>query len=163
MVCENILANCRLIQNSASLGFGAMIQEHERDMSFWQTEWSYLPQICLLVDNVLRQLQGILQGMIVRREQIEHNLYLTKGLIVSERVMLTLGQYLGRQDAHDVIYEASMKAFEENRLLKDVLKADARVTSKISDEILDEVLEPMNYTGSCGEMVDKVVSKLKDI
>ena len=163
MVCENILANCRLIQNSATLGFGAMIQEHERDMSFWQTEWSYLPQICLLADNVLRQLQGILQGMLVRREQIKHNLYFTKGLIVSERVMLTLGQYLGRQAAHDVIYEASMKAFEENRLLEDVLKADARVTSRISKEILDEVLEPMNYTGCCGEMVDRVVSRLKDI
>ena len=163
MVCENILANCRLIQNSACLGFGAMIQEHERDMSFWQTEWSYLPQICLLADNVMTQLEGILQGMIVRKEQIKKDLYLTKGLIVSERVMLTLGQYLGRQDAHDVIYEASMKAFEENRMLKDVLKADPRVTDKISDAILDDVLEPMNYTGCCTEMVDKVVAEFKNI
>ncbi len=56
-----------------------------------------------------------------------------------------------------------MKAFEENCLLKDILKADLRVTSRISDEILDEVLEPMNYTGCCGEMVDRVVDKLKDI
>ena len=31
-----------------------------------------------------KPLQGILQGMLVRREQIKHNLYLTKGLIVSE-------------------------------------------------------------------------------
>ena len=77
--------------------------------------------------------------------------------------MLTLGQYLSRQAAHDVIYEASMKAFKENRLLKDVLKADARVTNRISEAILDEALEPMNYTGCCDEMVDRVVSKLKDI
>ena len=40
---------------------------------------------------------------------------------------------------------------------------DTRVTSKISNEILDEVLEPINYTGSCEAMVEKVVAKLKDI
>ena len=163
MVCENILANCRIIQANAGLGFGAMIQEHERDMSFWQTEWSYLPQICILLDNVMSELQKILQGMIVRKGQIKHNLYLTKGLIVSEHVMLTLGHYLGRQNAHEVIYEASMKAFEQNRMLEDVLKEDERVTSKISNEILDEVLEPMHYTGACEAMVERVVRKLANI
>ena len=47
MVCENILATVRIVQANAALSFGAMIQEHERDMSFWQTEWSYIPQICI--------------------------------------------------------------------------------------------------------------------
>lgn len=163
MVCENILATCRVVQANAGLSFGAMIQEHERDMSFWQTEWSYIPQMCIMLDGAMTMLKEILGSMIVRKEKIHENLYMTKGLIVSERVMLTLGKYLGRQDAHDVIYEGSMKAFEQNRLLKDVLKEDSRVTSKISDEILDDVLEPMNYTGSCGKMVDQAVAKWGNI
>ena len=70
-----------------------------------------------------------------------------------------VGQYIGRQTAHDVIYEASMKAFEEDCLLGEILKQDERVTSKIPAEVLEEVLEPMNYTGSCGKMVDQVVAK----
>ena len=52
-----------------------------------------------------------------------------------------------------------MKAFEENCLLGDILKQDERVTSRIPAEVLEEVLEPMNYTGSCGKMVDQVVAK----
>ena len=111
MVCENILATCRIVQANAVLSYGAMIQEHERDMSFWQTEWSYNPQICIMLDGAMSMMKEILNSMIVRKEQIHKNLYMTRGLIVSERVMLTLGQYLGRQDAHDVIYEATMKAF----------------------------------------------------
>ena len=163
MVCENILATCRLVQANAALAFGAMIQEHERDMSFWQTEWSYIPQICIMLDGAMSMLTQILEGMIVRKDHIQRNLYMTKGLIVSERVMLTLGKYIGRQTAHDVIYEASMKAFEEDCLLGDILKQDQRVTSRIPAEVLEEVLEPMNYSGSCGKMVDQVVEKWGNI
>ena len=159
MVCENILANVRIVQANAALSFGAMIQEHERDMSFWQTEWSYIPQICIMLDGAIGMLKVILTHMIVHEDRIRHNLYMTKGLIVSERAMLTLGQYLGRQDAHDVIYDGSMKAFEEDRMLFDVLLEDERVTSKISGDVLRELLEPVNYTGSCAEFVNRAVEK----
>ena len=163
MVCENILATCRIVQANATLAFGAMIQEHERDMPFWLTEWSYIPQICIMLDGAMAMLKQILEGMIVRKDHIRRNLYMTKGLIVSERVMLTLGKYIGRQTAHDVIYEASMKAFDEDCLLGDILKKDERVTSRIPAEVLEEVLEPMHYTGSCGKMVDQVVAKWGNI
>lgn len=52
-----------------------------------------------------------------------------------------------------------MKAFEKDCLLGEILKQDERVTSKIPASVLDEVLEPMNYTGSYGKMVDQVVEK----
>ncbi len=163
MVCENILANCRIIQANAALSFGCMIQEHERDMSFWQTEWSYIPQISIMLSGSMHMLQVILESMIVHKDVIERNLYMTKGLIVSERCMLQLGHWLGRQNAHDVIYEASMKAFGENKMLLECLLADERVTSKIDEATLRELIEPKNYAGSCSKMVDKVVEKLKNI
>lgn len=159
MVCENILATVRVVQANVALGFDCMIQEHERDMSFWQTEWSYIPQICIMTDGAIDMMKVILNNMIVHEDRIRKNLYMTKGLIVSERAMLELGQYLGRQNAHDVIYDGSMKAFEEDRLLLSVLLEDERVTSKISRETLEELLEPANYTGSCGKFVDRAAEK----
>ena len=159
MVCENILATVRVVQANAALSFGAMIQEHERDMSFWQTEWSYIPQICIMLDGSIEMMKTILRNMIVHKDKIRHNLYMTKGLIVSERAMLTLGHYLGRQDAHDVIYDGSMRAFEEERMLFDVLMEDERVTSKISEDILRELLEPVTYTGCCAEFVNRADEK----
>lgn len=159
MVCENILGTVRIVQANAALSFGAMIQEHERDMSFWQTEWSYIPQICIMLDGAIQMMNTILENMIVHKDKIQHNLYMTKGLIVSERAMLTLGHYLGRQGAHDVIYNGSMKAFEEDRMLLDVLLEDERITSKISGEELRGLLEPVNYTGSCAEFVNRAEEK----
>ena len=100
MICESIYANVRLIKNQANLGFEAMLQEHERDMSFWQTEWLYLPQMCFLLSGTIKMMQQVMGQMIVHKDNIEHNLNLTNGLIVSERVMLDLGRYIGRQNAH---------------------------------------------------------------
>ena len=68
-----------------------------------------------MLDGAIAMLKIILENMIVHEDRIRKNLYMTKGLIVSERAMLNLGHYLGRQNAHDVIYDGSMKAFEEDR------------------------------------------------
>ena len=88
MVCENIVATTRIIQANATLGLTCMVQAHERDMTFWQTEWSYIPQICIMLGGATDMMQGILENMIVHKENIQRNLFFTKGLIVSENIML---------------------------------------------------------------------------
>ncbi|NLD17796.1 MAG: adenylosuccinate lyase, partial [Tissierellia bacterium] len=148
-----------VVQANAMLAFPAMIQEHERDMTFWQTEWSYIPQICIMLSGAMAQMQVILEHMIVHEDNIKRNLMFTKGLIVSENIMLVLGKFLGRQDSHDVIYEASMKAFDEDRPLEEILLEDERVTSKIDPQIIHDTLDPMNYIGDCPEFVDRAVKK----
>ena len=163
MVCENILATIRIVQGNAMLAFPSMIQEHERDMAFWQTEWSYIQLISIMLSGAMEQMDIILKNMIVHEDNIRRNLMVTKGLIVSERIMLVLGRYLGRQDSHDVIYEASMKAFDENRPLEEILLADERVTSKIEKHVIKETLDPMNYIGFCPEFVDRAVEKWDNI
>ena len=61
------------------------------------------------VANTLR----VIQGLNVYRERMRANVDLLDGLSLSEAVMLELGSYVGRQVAHDVIYEASMAAYEQ--------------------------------------------------
>lgn len=51
----------------------------------------------------------VMDQMIVHEDNIKRNLNMTHGLIVSERVMLDLGRYIGRQNAHEVIYEDAQK------------------------------------------------------
>jgi len=162
MISENALANCRLVQGNAAMMMPAMIQEHERDMSFWQSDWSVIAQCCIVLDSALEMMNGVLKDMIERKQDIDRNLHMSKGLIVSERVMLDLGESIGRNEAHEVVYECCMKAFEEDRPLIDLLLQDERVTSKVSEKELRELVKPENYTGSCGKMVDLVCDKYKE-
>lgn len=156
MICENIYANVRLIKNDAQLGFECMEQEHERDMSFWQTEWKYLSEMCLVFSSVIKMMSQVMDQMIIHKDNIEHNLNMTNGLIVSERVMLDLGRYIGRQNAHEVIYEDAQKAFNDNIPFLSVLENDQRVTKDVDDQTLKEMLDPAKYIGSCVQMVDDV-------
>ena len=76
--------------------------------------------------------------------------------------MLRLGESVGRQVAHDIVYEAAMAAFEQRRPLRDLLLEDARVTGHLSLTEIDDLLRPEAYTGLAGEFVDRVVLEAKN-
>ncbi len=162
MICENALANVRLVRNDAQLGFECMIQAHERDMSYWQTEWKYLSEMCLVLSAAIKMMSQVMDQMIVHEDNIKRNLDMTNGLIVSERVMLDLGRYIGRQNAHQVIYEDAQKAFNDNIHFLKVLESDKRVTKDVDDKTLRDMLDPAKYIGSCVQMVDDVEKAWKD-
>ncbi|OXS79959.1 adenylosuccinate lyase [Domibacillus enclensis] len=159
MVCEYVVGLTRIVQRNASLGFDGMMQEHERDMTFWLTEWSYLPQICMMTSGGIQQLQGVLEGLIVHQENMTKNLYLLQGLIVSENLMLKLGKYVGRQVAHDIIYDVSMKAFEEKRPLLETALEHKEIMIHMDEEEVRSHLNPKSYIGLCTQFVDRVEKK----
>jgi adenylosuccinate lyase len=66
--------------------------------------------------------------------------------------MLNLGAGIGRQHAHDVVYDAAQAAFVEGRLFADLLAADPRVTAHLDERAITALLDPTAYTGLCAEM-----------
>ncbi|WP_311515187.1 adenylosuccinate lyase [Oligella urethralis] len=161
MICEYVVGLTRVIQRNASLSFDAMIQEHERDMTYWTTEWSYIPQINMMLSGGIEQMQGVLERFIVHENKMAKNIEQLKGLIVSENLMLTLGSHVGRQVAHDMVYKVSMKAFEEDRHLLDVTLEDVEIMSHLTKGEVENCLDPKSYVGLCEVFVERVQQKWK--
>ena len=157
MLCEAILTLTRLTRGYATTAVDAMFHEHERDWSSFQMEWAYLPELCVMTHGALALTERVVSGLIVYPEAMLRNLNASGGLLLAERVMLALGAAIGRQHAHDVIYENAMRAFEERRPFGEVLKEDARVMDHLSAAELDALLDPIAYTGLSGVFVDRVV------
>ena len=86
------------------------------------------------------------------------NLDLTKGLIVSEAVMMGLGPYLGRQYAHDLVYDICRKVVATGRPLVDLLAEDAGDQKAPRPAALERLCDPANYLGEAGAMVDRVLA-----
>ena len=80
------------------------------------------------------------------------NLDLGGGLIMAEAVMLKLGAAIGRQHAHDVVYDAAQAAFTENRPFAELLAADPRVSAHLAASEIEALLDPTLYTGLCAQM-----------
>lgn len=135
----------------------AMIQDFERSTGPWQAEWIAIPQSFALTASALNQAKFILAGLEVHTENMRKNLHLSKGLIVSEAVMMELAPYLGRQTAHDVVYDACRLAIKENITLHQALVKNQEITKHLTEEQLSILTNPENYVGLASEMADKAI------
>lgn len=160
ILCEAVIGIAQLVRQHVPSMLSAMQPEHERAMGEWHVEWDLLPHVCQLTGAALQHSIAIFDGLVVHPEKMRQNLDLTNGQIVAEAVMMHLGQFIGRQQAHDVVYDACAKALTENRSLYSVLSAMPEITSAVSDEQLRQMLDPANYTGQTSLFIDNVIGKL---
>ncbi len=159
MGCEGIMALSRLARSLApALLESAATAEHERDWAAVHTEWAALPEICITTGAAVSQMRDIIRGLHVYRDRMVANIDALHGLILSEAVMLALGEHVGRQVAHDIVYEAAMTAFEQRRPLADLLLADSRVSQHLTATEIAELLRPEAYTGLAGLFTDRVLA-----
>lgn len=155
---ERVVAIGRLLRGLAATALETMVAAHERDMSVGRAEWLLVPEASCLAAAAVAWALYIARGLTVNVAQMTANLDRLGGLLLSEPVMLRLGLALGRNAAHEVVYEAAMAAYDGKGTFRDLLLADARVTSALAPEDLDRLLDPAAYTGHAGAYVDRVVS-----
>jgi 3-carboxy-cis,cis-muconate cycloisomerase len=86
------------------------------------------------------------------------NLDISRGLIVAEAVMMGLAPEIGRQQAHDVVYDCCRLANEKGITLADALSADSRVSERIDRATIERLTSPKNYLGLAPQMVDRVLA-----
>jgi adenylosuccinate lyase len=72
---------------------------------------------------------------------------LSGGMIRGEAIMLELGKTIGRQHAHDVVYQAAQAAASQNSSFPDRLAADHRITALLSRSAIDALLDPASHSG----------------
>ena len=158
---EVILAASKILRSNASLVLDGMVSDFERASGPWHLEWVAVPESFVIAVGALAQADFALSGLVVNPNQMLNNLYSTKGLIVAEAVMMELAPHVGRQTAHDIVYEACKVSMESETSLLVALQKRPEVTSKISDEDLSSLCDAKNYLGSCALMVEEVLGASK--
>jgi 3-carboxy-cis,cis-muconate cycloisomerase len=154
---ELMLAACKAVRQHAGLMLDAMVQDFERATGPWHAEWMAIPESFVLTAGALHQAKFALGGLIVDEKKMAENLDISRGLIVAEAVMMGLAPQLGRQDAHDVVYDACRLANEKGISLAEALSADKRVAARIDRATIDRLTAPKNYLGLAPDMVDRVL------
>jgi 3-carboxy-cis,cis-muconate cycloisomerase len=148
-LCEDMLAASAELRAYVPLALEAMQAEHEADTFTTQMMTRALSESCSLTGDILQRLVVLVQGLRLFPERMRQNLDLSGGLIMAEPLMLELGKQIGRQQAHDVIYEASQEAAVTGRGFRALLAEDSRVSDRIAGDTIDELLDPSRYTGLC--------------
>ncbi|MCX6656095.1 MAG: adenylosuccinate lyase [Candidatus Bathyarchaeota archaeon] len=160
---ERICGLARVIRGSVNASLESIALEHERDISNSGVERINIPEGFILTDYILRQMTGIVKGLSIDSENIERNLNMTLGLILTERVMIELvARGVGRQEGHELMRRLALKAWKEKCPLRQVMEEDEEATRLITPADMDEWLNPHNYIGTSVEQVDRAIDKLKE-
>jgi 3-carboxy-cis,cis-muconate cycloisomerase len=156
--CELILAAAKVLRQHAGLVLDALVTDFERATGPWHVEWVAVPEAFGYAAGALRQARFVLGGLIVDSSRMAQNLGMTHGLIVAEAVMMGLAPYSGRNEAHDLVYDACRRAIEADRPLLDVLLETPAVVVPLGAEKLQALTDPANYLGVAPAMVDRVLA-----
>ncbi len=135
------------------LALEAMLHDHEVDGAHTQMLQGALERACVLCGDLLVRLRTIVAGLTVDEERMRANLDRTGGLITSEAVMLALGLRVGRQVAHEIVYDAT-RAVGADTTFAAALRADRRITDHLDDGELDALLDPSAHIGLSAELAD---------
>src|SRR5450631_693420 len=159
--CVYIHACASVVRQHVAALLEARTSDHERSAGAWQIEWISLPDAFLLTSGALFHARSLAGGLQVDAERMHANLDFTHGLIVAEAVMMGLAPFLGRGHAHELVQSLCLKAIEQRRPLFDVLAETPEINRHVGDDELRKLCDPARYLGLSGEMVDRVLAKLR--
>jgi len=151
-LCQDIIAAAAEIRSTVPLALEAMMTEHEADRTTSVMMDAAEARASIATGDMLARLVEVLRGLRLDPQRMRANPDLGGGLIMAEAGMLDLGKTIGRQHAHDVVYDAAMAAAVEHKSFADLLAADPRVTAHLDARQIAALLDPTAYTGLCAEM-----------
>jgi 3-carboxy-cis,cis-muconate cycloisomerase len=160
--CNYILACTSVVRQQAAALLEALVEDHERSTGPWEIEWIALPEIFLLSAGALSQASRLLAGLQVDEKRMRANLNLTGGLIASEAVMMGLAPHIGRQHAHDLVYDLCQQSARTGRPLIEYLAETPEITRHANRSALEKMVDPANYLGLSAAMVDRVLARRND-
>ena len=153
IAAETISGLSRVLRGNLQAGLQDVALWHERDISHSSVERIVLPDSALLAYYVLRRMNRLLQGLQVFPQRMIENLNSSYGLVFSQPVLLGLVQAgMSRDEAYRIVQENASRSWDENRMFRELLEADPRVT--VSASVLDDAFDLSRAIRHAGRGVD---------
>ncbi|TFG08818.1 MAG: adenylosuccinate lyase [Promethearchaeota archaeon] len=159
---ERICSLARVLKSNVITALDNMILEDERDLTNSASERVIFAENFIFLDFMIQELAKNLEGLELNKQNIEKNLNLTKGACLAEKIMINLvAKGIGRQEGHEILREAVIKAKRYDKSLKDILNENENVKSKFSEQELYELLDPKKYLGKAVDLTQGLIDYIK--
>jgi adenylosuccinate lyase len=157
IVAERICGLARVVRAAAVVGLENVALWHERDISHSSAERVTIPDAFLALDYKLDRFSWLVEGLIVRPEQMRRNLELSRGLFFSQRLLLALvDSGLSRDEAYRLVQDHAMRAWEEELDFPALVRADAEIGKRLDAAALDSIFDLGHYTRHVDTVFDRL-------
>ncbi len=160
---QDVMAYAAQIRTMVPLAMESVMTEHEANRQTSLMMRYAEREVCTLMGDTLERVRLLAEGLVLKPERMRANLDLTDGLIMAEPMMLALGEYVGRQEAHDIVYDAAQEAAVGDKNFIELLSADKRVTGHLSTRQIEKLLDPTAYTGLCAKMAAEQADRARKL
>ncbi|MEC8201845.1 MAG: adenylosuccinate lyase family protein [Pseudomonadota bacterium] len=160
---QDVMAYAAQIRTMVPLAMESVMTEHEANRQTSLMMRYAEREVCTLMGDTLERVRLLAEGLVLKPERMRANLDLTDGLIMAEPMMLALGEYVGRQEAHDIVYDAAQEAVVGDKTFIELLSADKRVTGHLSTRQIEKLLDPTAYTGLCAKMAAEQADRARKL
>jgi adenylosuccinate lyase len=144
VVSERLCGLARVVRANALVGLENVALWHERDISHSSAERIVIPDSFLALDYMLDRFTWLVEGLVVRPERMLRNLEDGNGLFFSQRLLLALVESgLPRDDAYRLVQRHALRANEEERDFRELVRADDEIASRVD---LDTIFDLTWYT-----------------
>ena len=145
VLSENLSGLARLLRGYAVSALENVSLWHERDISHSSVERVIGPDATILIDFMLNRCAGLIENLVVYPENMLKNLNLMRGLVFSQRILITLASRgVSRENAYAWVQRNAMKVWEEGKDFQTELIADSDVRSQLSEEEIKGLFD-LNY------------------
>lgn len=153
---EKICGLARIARSFLTPAYENAIQWHERDLANSSGERFILPHLFTLTHECVRVAATVFEDLQVDEERMRENLHITPTITAEALVIGLTERGLGRQEAHEIVRQASMRS-EDRAGFRAALLDDKQVEELLTQDELDDLLDPTGYVGKAPELVDRVL------
>lgn len=157
--CEQVVVLARLAAAQVPLAMAAMVGDHERDSRSLRLEWACVPDVAHYTLGAAEIFSQIIGGLRVHPERLRANADAVAEQIGSEPLMLALAARLGKQAAHERVYELTQAAREKGTSVRQVLRGE--VDLGLDPETIAAVFDPEAYLGASTLLTRRVVDQAR--
>ena len=154
---ERVCGLARLIRGHSVTSLENVALWGERDISHSSAERLILPDSCMALDYILNLFTGVVAGMRVYPKRMEENMELTRGLLFSQRLMLTLIERgMSREDAYKTMQKNAALTWDADDDFRELVRNDSIVRERLDSEELDKIFDYGYYVRFVDDVFERV-------
>jgi 3-carboxy-cis,cis-muconate cycloisomerase len=104
-----VLAAANRAPHLAATIVSGMVQEHERALGGWQSEWPTLAALCETLGSAVEAMAEVAPGLVIDLDAIQANMDAAEAAVLAERATFLLAGKIGKEKAHALVEKALTK------------------------------------------------------
>ncbi|HEY9824074.1 MAG TPA: adenylosuccinate lyase [Stenomitos sp.] len=155
---ERLTGLARLIRSYAMTALENVALWHERDISHSSAERVMLPDACILMHFMLKEITDLVENLLIYPDNMQRNMNLYGGVIFSQRVLLALiDKGMSREDAYAIVQGNAHQAWNrEGGNFRALVAQDPQVQRYLSTDELAHCFNPEAHL----QNLDTIYSRL---